>query len=258
MKLNTQKILITGGGTGIGLAIAKSLYELGNEVLICGRKPQSLQKAAQQVPGIKYTVCDITNEDHVKSLVDVAQRELGGLTMLINNAGVAEFYDINSGNIYSNARREIETNYLGLIRLTEAFLPILKQQSEAAIVNISSATAIVPHQWIPTYSASKAAVQLFGEALRLALLESSVKVFNVLAPLVDTNFSKGQIDVKKIPPEAVAQALLKGLQHDTFEIHVADVKALHIINRLVPRIAQKIMNKRIHLLQNEISWEKIL
>jgi uncharacterized oxidoreductase len=245
MKLSNQKILITGGGTGIGFAIAKLLHGLGNDVLICSRKPQNLQKAARQTPGIKYTVCDITNEAHIKNLIEIVYREIGGITMLINNAGIASFYDMNNGTMYSNARREIETNYLGLIHLTETFLPILKQQHEAAIINISSATAIVPHQRIPTYSASKAAVQLFGESLRRALSESSVKIFNVLAPLVDTAFSKEQFGVKKISPEAVAQALIKGLRRNVYEIYVDDVKALHLIHRLVPNVAQRIMDKRI-------------
>lgn len=246
MNLTNQKILISGGGRGIGFAVAKSLYALGNELFICGRNEETLYYAAKKMPGTKYFICDVANEKQIKDLADVVRKEFGDITMLINNAGIATFFDINRGGAYANARREIETNYLGLIHMTETFLPVLKRQQEAAIVNISSASAIVPHKWIPTYSASKAAVQMFGASLRLALKDSTVKVFNILPPLVDTDFAEAQ-STKKISAEKVAAALVKGLQKDNYEIHVADVKALRIIHRLVPSWAQSIMNNRIEM-----------
>lgn len=247
MHLTKHKILITGGGSGIGLAIAKAFNGLGNKVIVCGRDETKLREATMKVHGIEYIVCDVTNHSDIDSLAHYMKDRVGGITILVNNAGIAHFYDVNDGKMYEFARREMETNYFGLIDLTEAMLPILKRQPESAIVNVSSATAYVPSQWLPTYSASKAAVHSFSTSLRYSLQGSSVKVFDVLPPLVDTDFAKGQNTNKKIFPETVAKALVNGMKNDTYEIRVASVKALYNVQRFAPSIAHRIMNNIIRL-----------
>ena len=123
-------------------------------------------------------------------------------------------------NAFEKAQEEILTNYLSVVRLTEKLLPILKVNGESAIVNVSSVAALVPSQKLVTYSASKAALHSYTVSLRRFLNDTSVKIVEVMPPLVNTEFSKEVGGENGIAPEVVASELLKGLEQDTFEILV--------------------------------------
>jgi uncharacterized oxidoreductase len=245
MNVTNQTVLITGGGSGIGLAITKLLAAKGNRVIITGRNEARLQQAAAPLPGVTAIACDITDEASVTKLVQRMQGEFGELSILINNAGQASVYEVGIGaDAVSKARAEMDTNYLSLIRLTEALLPLLGQQPEAAVVNVSSLLAYAPAAAVPTYSASKAAVHFYTQALRYSLAKTlpQVRVFELMPPLVNTEFSEGIGGAAGIPPQEVAEALVVGFEQETDEIRVANTADFYEFHRASPAEAFAMLN----------------
>lgn len=174
------------------------------------------------------------------------------LNVIVNNAGRAILYDLgNSENAFDKAADEILTNYLSVIRLNEKLLPQLKKQEEAAIVNVSSIVAFVPGV-IPTYSASKAALHSYTQSLRISLEETSVKVFELMPPLVDTEFSKVIGGHRGVQPSVVAEDLLKALASDNYEIRTGDTENIYRLYLSSPGEALKAMNARRKQFLNEV------
>lgn len=223
MELQNKTILITGGGSGIGYETARLLSQKSNRVIIIGRSAEKLAKAVSTLKNTIAIPCDVTDEADVLSLVNEIKTNHSDLSVLINNAGKAFKYDHGeNAQAFEKAKQEITTNYLSVIRLTEYLLPILKQQPEAAIVNVSSIVALAPASVIPTYSDSKAALHSYTQSLRLSLESNSkVKVFEILPPTVNTEFAR-EIggETRGIPASDVAEALVVGLEHDSREIGV--------------------------------------
>ncbi|KAA2240762.1 SDR family NAD(P)-dependent oxidoreductase [Chitinophaga agrisoli] len=215
--MNTQHntVLITGGGTGIGFEIAKQFSEQGNKVIIAARNAERLNKAAAQLKNVTAIACDLTNDADFNRLVEQIKTSFGDLNILVNNSGLSIPQDITQqGNVYENAKKEIDLNYLAPIRLIEQLLPVLKKQPQAAIINVTSIVTLAPWALAPTYSGTKAALQAYTRLLRLALQGTNVQVMEVLPPLTDTDMTTG-IDMPKFPASGVAAATLEGLANNT-------------------------------------------
>ncbi len=242
MKTQNNTILITGGGSGIGLEIARKFSALGNKVIIAGRNIDKLNAAANSLNNVSVIKCDVTIESELEALVQQVESRYPELNVLINNSGSAHQFSLNeNANAYDGARKEMEINYLAPVRLTEKLLPLLKKNEASAVINITSVVAIVPWAVMPTYSASKAAFQSYTRLLRLSLSKSNVKVFEVLPPLVDTEFSKN-IPVDKMPPSAVADAITSGIVEDKFEIRIGFADHFYNLNRESPETAFNALN----------------
>lgn len=242
MNTNNNTILITGGGSGIGLETARKFSALGNKVIIAGRNIEKLNAAAGSLDNVSVIQCDLTVESELDALVQQVESSYPGLNVLINNSGSAHQYSLNeNSNAYDGARKEMEINYLAPLRLTEKLLPTLKKNAASAVINITSVVAIVPWAVMPTYSASKAALQSYTRLLRLSLSKTNVKVFEVLPPLVDTEFSKN-IPVDKMPPSAVADAIVSGVAEDKFEIRIGFTDHFYNINKESPEKAFNALN----------------
>ncbi|UOE49100.1 SDR family NAD(P)-dependent oxidoreductase [Mucilaginibacter sp. SMC90] len=242
MKTNNNTILITGGGSGIGLETARKFSALGNKVIIAGRNIDKLNAAARSLDNVSVIQCDLTVKSELDALVQQVELLYPELNVLINNSGSAYQYSLDeNSDAYEGARKEMEINYLAPVRLTEKLLPVLKKNAAAAVINITSVVAIVPWAVMPTYSASKAALQSYTRLLRLSLSKSDVKVFEVLPPLVDTEFAKN-IPVDKMPPAAVADAIISGLAEDKFEIRVGFSDHFYNINKESPEKAFNALN----------------
>jgi len=228
MKTNKNTILVTGGGSGIGLEIAK-LFSKDNHIIITGRSEERLLKAAAGLQNVSVIPFDITNEEDVKRLVEKVITDFPNLNVLINNAGKGSVYDIVEPNVnaYQRAYDEIDTNFLSVVRLTEKLLPLLVKQDSSAIVNVTSVVAFVPSKGIATYSSSKAALHSYTESLRLALAETPVKVFELMPPLVNTEFSKEIGGENGIAPEEVALQLYQAFENETYEIRVGDTAEIY-------------------------------
>jgi uncharacterized oxidoreductase len=242
MNTTTNTVLITGGSAGIGLELAKLLTATGNTVIITGRDQTRLDKALTQLKGATGILGDISQEADVDALVATLTRDFPGLNLVINNAGRALLYNIaDSEGAFAIAQDEMLTNYLAVIRLNEKLLPMLKAQPEAAIVNVSSVVAFVPGR-LATYSASKAALHSYTQSLRIALSRSSsVKVFELMPPLVDTEFSAPINGSTGIAPSVVAQAFVDALANDTYEIRVGNTQTIYELYRQSPDTALHVM-----------------
>ena len=245
MNITNKTILVTGGGSGIGFEIAKLLSQKGNKVIITGRTASKLQKAAAQLTNVSFIATDINSEADIDGLIDKINRDYGGLDILINNAGHASVYHLDEAvNAYHKASAEIHTNYLSVIRLTEKLLPLLKASKEAAIVTVSSIVAFVPGINLPTYAASKAALHSYTQALRHTLAKTTgIKVFELMPPLVNTEFSVEIGGENGIAPEVVAEGLINGLENDEFELHIGKTADIYKLFLHSPQEAMNALNQ---------------
>jgi uncharacterized oxidoreductase len=166
------------------------------------------------------------------------------LDVLINNAGQAFAYELNETPAYENAIAEIQTNYLSVIRLTDKLLPALKEKAEAAIVNVTSVLAIAPSHDLPTYSATKAALHSYTQALRYSLANTGIKVFELYPPLVNTELSAGIGGENGIPPQQVADEFIQGVEADSFDIRVGFAAQFWDAHLKNPDEAFKALNAR--------------
>jgi uncharacterized oxidoreductase len=224
MNITNRTILVTGGGSGIGYATAKFLSEKGNRIIISGRNEEKLKKAASEL-GTNYLVCDVTDADSVKHLVEKLEADYNDLSVLINNAGVGFVYKLGEGaNAAEKARQEFETNYFAPVRLIEALLPLFKKQPDAAIINITSNVAFHPLVVLPTYSDAKTALHSHSVALRLTLsTDTNVKVFEVMPSLINTDATKDMGGEQHgLPPVVVAEDIYNGIKEDRYEIFVGE------------------------------------
>lgn len=246
MNTTQNTVLITGGSAGIGFAIARELSERGNQVIITGRNKERLQQAAAQLKNTTAIVSDVSKEEDRELLVNRLQKEFPNLNIVINNAGHVYAYQLSAtADASRKAGEEMQTNYLSVIGLNELLLPLLSRQKEAAIVNTSSIVALVPAKGISTYSASKAALHSYTQSLRLALTGTTgIKVFELMPPLVNTDFSKEIGGEKGIPPQAVAESLLTALENDEYEIHVGGTAEIYKLSLSSPADALAAMNSR--------------
>lgn len=230
MKTTKNTLLITGGGSGIGLEIAKLFSRKGNSVIITGRNETRLKEALLELEGdAHYIAADVTAKKDVDVLVQRVINEFPEVNILINNAGRAVLHNISeSADALQIAREEMETNYFGPVNLTTKLLPFLKNAKEAAVVNVTSIVAFAPGLSLPTYSASKAALHSYTQALRLSLASgSTVKVFEVMPPLVDTEFAKDIKSDTKISPTEVAMELMLAMATNTYEVRIASTEQLY-------------------------------
>jgi|SRR6218665_1332 len=252
MELKGKTILITGGTAGIGLEAVKQFLNEGLKVIITGRDQIKLEKIKQQYPAIIIIKSDVAIEGDAISLYQQVEK-LGGIDILYNNAGVLKLssnFGIKSDSHLADAAYEMNVNYLGIIRLNNLFMEMLKSRNESAIINTTSLLAYVPSSIEATYSASKVALRFYTETLRdhLQILNSTVKVFELLPPVVNTEMTATRNN-KKLTPEKLVNALISGLKKNKYTIRVGDTKLLYIVNRVLPKVAFGIVNSKARLEQ---------
>ena len=244
MNIQNKKVLVTGGGSGIGFAIAKAFADKGNQVILFGRTEDRLKTAAAQLPNTSYIVGDVTTENDVLQLVKQVKENYGSLDILVNNAGTGRPQPLDaSQGIYETAKFEIEINYLSVLRLTELLLPVLKAGKEAAIINIQSIVSYVPNTFLATYSATKAALHSYSQSLRILLQQSAphVKVFEVFPPLVDTDLTQN-IEGDKLAPSEVADDIIHAVENESYAVRNGKTKDLYQLFRQSPEEALKALN----------------
>ncbi|MFV5699751.1 SDR family oxidoreductase [Flavobacterium sp. ZT3R17] len=244
MKTTNNTILITGGGSGIGFEMAK-LFSKNNKVIITGRNAEKLNLAAAKIENTTPLVSDINNENDVSNLIKKLNEDFPDLNIVINNAGLAHYYKLTdeNTNAFQKASEEILTNYLSIVRLTEKLLPLLRKQKEAAFVNVSSITAFSPGISVPSYSVSKAALHSYTQVLRITLEKStSIKVFEVMPPLVNTSFSADIGGSTGISPTIVAENVLDAFQNNVYEVHVGQTADFYQLYLSSPEKALAMMN----------------
>ena len=191
MNPTGNTILITGGGSGIGEALAHRFHDAGNHVIIAGRRREALDRAAEGRPNISAITLDIEDSQAIETFAREVVAAHPALNVLINNAGIMRDETLDRRGDLRDAEETIATNLLGPIRLTNAFIDQLAAQSNAAIVNLTSGLAFVPLTLTPTYCATKAAIHSYTVSLR-ELLRGRVEVIELAPPAVQTELTPGQ------------------------------------------------------------------
>lgn len=224
MKISGNTVLITGGGSGIGFALAEALVSRDNRVIICGRDRVKLQKAKKHIPSLSTRVCDVSKHASRKSLVSWLVSTFPPLNVLVNNAGIQRVVDFRKGaRDLPDADGEIATNLSAPIHLSAALIPHLKKRRPAAVVNISSGLAFTPLAAVPVYCATKAALHSLSPSLRHQLegTSTSVRVFEIAPPMVATGLSgsrrSAEDDEYAMTAAEAAKGILRALERDGFE-----------------------------------------
>ncbi len=228
MKTKSNTVLITGGATGIGFAIAERLLGLGNEVIICGRREGKLSDAKAKLPRLNTIKCDVSKEGERIAMLDYVRSNFPDINILINNAGIQRRIDLKkgAGEILKD-EDEFEINFKAQVYLTAMFTPLFLKKEDAAIINVSSGLGFVPLAVFPIYCATKAAIHSFTLSLRHQLRDTPVKVFEVVPPTVHDTELKGEPIEKaewSVSASEVADAVMKGLEKDEYEIAVGPTR----------------------------------
>ncbi len=185
MQMKGNTILITGGGSGIGRALAGAFHGEGNQVIIAGRRKSALDQTISANPGMKSAELDIADAVSISRFAEQIKRDFPPLNVVIHNAGIMRPESLQKGEL-ADAEATIVTNLLGPIRLTAALLPFLVAKPNAVIMSVSSGLAFVPLSMTPTYCATKAAIHSYTQSLRYQLRHTSVQVIELIPPYVQT------------------------------------------------------------------------
>ncbi len=187
MNLDGNHVLITGGTSGIGLALAEAFLAAGSSVAICGRSAARLEEVRRRHPRLLTLVCDVSRDDDRRQLSAWAQAILPDLNVLINNAGVQRDIDFTLGlGDFEHGDNEIRVNLEATIALTGLFAPLLAKNPSPVLVNVSSGLGFIPKACMPVYCASKAGVHAFTVAVRVQLAVRGIRTVEVIPPAVDT------------------------------------------------------------------------
>lgn len=245
MDVKNSTILITGGTSGIGLELVKQLTLQGANVIVTGRKLDALNGTKKQFPVVHTFQSDVSNPRDIEQLYKDVTQQFPELNILINNAGLMRMIDVQDTSLdLENINREIVTNLTGTIQMTHQFLPHLLTKKSAAIVNVSSGIALMSYSSAPIYSASKAGVRAYTQALRLQLEDTNVKVFEMIPPGVNTNLQKDWAQQpnpgQMMRVDDMVKVAIKGMQQDKKELHPFLISIIKFASRIAPGLLLKI------------------
>ncbi len=216
MKLDHRTVLITGGSSGIGLALAERLVRSNNRVIVTGRRPELLAEAAKQVPGLITEVSDAGDPEARVRLAASLTERYPELDVVINNAGIQRRVDFVVGEAWAETQRELAINLEGPVHLSALFVPHLLKRPLATLINVSSGLAFAPIAGMPIYCATKAALHSFTLSLRHQLRDTSVEVIEIIPPAVYSNL--GGSHQFGVPTDEYADSVMAQLAEGRSEI----------------------------------------
>lgn len=241
MQIRKNVILITGGTSGIGLELVRQFYTLGNKLIVTSGNQNNLDKLKASLPGILTLTCDLGNSVSVRKLIDKCLSEYSDINIVINNAGIQNNYtwaDEKDG--YRKIENEIQINFTSPMQIIYGLLPLLTTKQNSAIVNVSSGLAFAPKKSAPVYCATKSAIHNGTKAIRYQLESTTVKVFEIIPPLVDTAMTEGRGN-GKISPKQLVDEFIGNFKKDRFESNIGKTKYLRFIQRISPKLADRIL-----------------
>ena len=200
MDLKDKAAIVTGGTKGIGFAIAEELVKSGANVVVCGRKREDVQAAAEklvQFGRVEAVSCDVRDENHIKMLIDHCVETFGGIDILINNAGIGYFGKTVEQTSAAEFRQTLETNLFGVFHACHHAIPHMKRRGGGYIINISSLAGQNPHPGMAAYNASKFGLNGFSEALMQEVRQDNIKVSYICPGSVNTGFGNDEVSDEK-------------------------------------------------------------
>ncbi len=241
MKLTNKTIVITGGTSGIGRALVAQLYSQ-NTVIVVARPGLRLSKLTQQFQGVETHPADLAQPIEYESVADQIIKQHQHIDLLINNAAIQNTPTyIDDGFCYDSIKSEVQVNFAAVCCLSYLLLPALLERCQgAAILNINSGLALAPKTHAAVYSATKAAVNTFSQALAYQLENSHVDVLQAFLPVVETPMTQGRSGAK-ISAERAAQRIIDGVERGIRSHDIGKVKLLRWLLRVFPKAAHKIM-----------------
>lgn len=248
MKLQERTILITGGTSGIGLALARQLLERGNTVIVTGRNQARLDTAGQVLPGAHLFQSDASDPEAITTLRDAVLARFPALDTLVNNAGIMRNLKLAESGGVEDVAREITTNLCGPVLMVQQFLPHLLDRPNALIINVSSGLAFLPFPAAPIYCATKAAIHSYTQSLRIQLASTRVTVVELAPPGTETPLFRGEFAAemkreKAMTPEELARRAITGMEAGKLEIRPGVANVLHMMSRIAPGFMLKQMTK---------------
>lgn len=245
MKLSDNTIFITGGTSGIGRALAEAFHQRGNQVIIAGRRQALLDEVARANPGMDTVQLDINDPEQVRAAAAEVIRRHPSLNVVINNAGIMPFDDASAGNLNDEqAVGLVQTNLLGPVRVSAAFVEHLKAQPQAYIINNSSVLAYLPLAVTALYSATKAALHSYSLSQRFMLRDTSVRVLEIAPPWVDTDLIHKSGDARAMALDDFISETLEKLETATTEV---------LVDRVLPLRANQGANEHALIEQFNLS-----
>ena len=232
MKISDNTILVTGGTSGIGRALAEALHAKGNKVIIAGRRQGMLDEVVSRNPGMVGIAVDLSDSAGIAKFAADVKDRFPGLNVLVNNAGIAGLEDYTADSIdLTRAYSTIQTNITGVVQLSAALLPTLRAQAHSTLMVTTSGLAFVPYPPGPVYSATKAFMHNWLDAVRVQLRKTSVEVLELAPPYVQTELGGPQQagDPRAMPLDEYVKEVVQILEDDTTdngEILVERVKPL--------------------------------
>ncbi len=242
MEFHHSTILITGGSSGIGFQLAKVLLSQGNKILICGRSHEKLEEAKQLLPALHTFQSDLSRTTECIKLFTWITEQHPECNVLINNAALVHKTDFRTDeSAIEKAQLEIQTNLVAPIMLCKLFLPLL-ERNKGTVINITTGLVYAPRAVYPFYNATKSGLHAFTQVLRFQLKAVPVKVIEVMMPVVNTPWHKGEVPRIAISPEEAVTGMLAGIKKGKAEIHVGKVWILRLLSRIAPGFAFKKIN----------------
>src|SRR6516225_1716660 len=236
MKPTGRTILITGGSAGIGLAFALKFLELGNQVIVTGRRQSLLDEVKAKHPKLHTIQSDVADPAQIAALTARVKLDFPKLDVLMNNAGImlSKNLKIPAADL-AGLTEEMDVNVGGVIRMTSAFIDLLTA-NKGTVVNVSSALAFVPVPAVPIYSATKAAIHSYTQSLRFQLEETGVEVIEVMPPGVKTEMTTelAEVGISLITTDELVKQSFASLKSGAIEIRPGQSKQLALMRRLAP------------------------
>jgi uncharacterized oxidoreductase len=236
MKLTNRTILITGGSAGIGLAFALKFQELGNRVLVTGRRQAVLDDVKARHPALHTIRSDVADPAQVAALAETIKRDFPELDVLMNNAGISRYKNLSvPAPDLADLMMEVNVNVGGVIRMTSAFIDLLKG-NKGTLINVSSALAYVPLPCLPIYCATKAAIHSYTQSLRFQLEDAGVEVIELMPPAVRTEMTADLPDegLTLITTEKLVTLSIASLRRGAIEVRPGQSAQLALLRRIAP------------------------
>ncbi len=232
MRLNERTVLLTGGGTGIGRALAQQLAEKGNSVLICGRRNEPLEQTATASERIHPYRCDLTSSDEIQEMLAKIEDDGHRVDILISNAAILGFDSLAGGLDLAEAKQILDANLFAPIELTQRMLDGLRKTSDPTIVIVGSPAGLGPLAKTPIYSSSKAGLHAYTLCLRHHL-DGVIRVIEVFPPTVDTPML-AEKNWKKMSAEDCARRMLRDIERGHEQIWIGESRMFRFLRLVLP------------------------